>query len=1117
METLDESGDFMNDYYNLYINKTINSIINRTDDSDYNCIFIKHYRTFDIDFSELEEIIQTDVKPKFLSYTFSSSEMLEAYEPFLGWIRTEYLHLDTPLTIDRFLDKCNVYSLHRSIFKGYIENELCTREEDVIIPEISYEKSQMIKDILSIFSYLSSDTPLVIMLNRLHFAPLSTLELLEEFVKLETKPPIAVIATYNELYQLEAYMQKSWRSLVTFVETQQIQLDWSSQSNDVIDTQEEMLSQFVPVSSCYHTYVSKLNNMFHTMALEQAAHYAEIIYHKLEVEKTDVPLETKIKILLIASITYIYLGNTIKGSLICEKLRPNIRSLNNGNFHFYYYYTHILAQTYSGQFDIAAQNAATCLKYAENLKNDYFIFKAKLLQYIIHFHGWKDIYFCDFSFHIDENFYYDLKKYHFYNHLSHLCTYQHEYGEVYVKNAVVDITELDSFQEGVKWAKTIGNENFILQAYKDNVMIASCFGHFESVEFLYMKCLDILKGMNNPLEESNIYNGLGYNSIIKENYEKANHYFNKSLEILLKHNYPEEAYETLYNKSFNAITAGDYKCGCNYLLSALQIIQELGIVKIRICNKSKLYGLLALCYYYLGLDYNCYLYLNRMQRYISHILDSNNPDDFTMWDDDLFLYWFVLGMLKRSDGQLEEAEILLDKASFHMNRSRGSRFFTYPKLALEQAQLYRMLRQEKKAEKILLECMKFCKQEGYQLKYQLLSATLNHSDFRMPGSNLSPMDGVSIDKIIEKAKNLGTQKKLLQRTNDINFLTTWQDITSADVSKGMLLDNALTAIQSNFTLDHIVFLTKSGSGYEITYSNLDFLLSEENIQKIIKSVLNQTTGFVTNRTEKSFEDNKDIVSVFGVNKIASLACCPVVIKDDILSVFIGYINIHENFVENAVRLNINDLNIIRFTIRQLMDILEKLDARIHLKVMNKILAQNAITDILTGLLNRQGFLNKFKEHNKNLECYSILYIDLDSFKYYNDTFGHDIGDEILIAFSNLFRKVASEKGYCVRYGGDEFLIVLENSTETDAVVIAKAIFSNLELENHFSHIVEEKISSCLIIPDNNTVSCSIGIAQNKDEKTGITYNLSETLKHADDALYYVKKHCKRNFKTWSSL
>ena len=111
----------MNDYYNLYINKTINSIINRTDDSNYNCIFIKHYRTFDIDFSEFEELIQTNIKPKFLSYTFSSAKMLEAYEPFLGWIREEYLHLDTPLTIDKFLDKCNVNSLHRAIFKSYIE------------------------------------------------------------------------------------------------------------------------------------------------------------------------------------------------------------------------------------------------------------------------------------------------------------------------------------------------------------------------------------------------------------------------------------------------------------------------------------------------------------------------------------------------------------------------------------------------------------------------------------------------------------------------------------------------------------------------------------------------------------------------------------------------------------------------------------------------------------------------------------------------------------------------------------------------------------------------------------------------------------------------------------
>lgn len=1106
----------MNDYYNLYINKTVNSIINQTDDSNFNCIFIKHYRTFDIDVSELEEIIQTDIKPKFLSYTFSSSEMMEAYEPFLGWIRTEYLNLETPLTIDKFLDKCNVYSLHHSIFKSYIETEFCTREENVIIPEIQYEQSRMLKDILSILSYISSCKPLVIVLNRLHFAPLSTLRLLEELVKMENKPSLAIIATYNELYQSESYIQNSWQSLISLVETQQLQLDWSSQAGN-INTQEEVVSQFVPVASCYNTYVTKLNNMFHTLALEQAANYAEIIYHKLEIEKTNVPLETRVQILLIASITHIYLGNTIKSSLICEKLRPNIRSLDNNTLSFYYYYIHILAQTYSNQFDIAEQNVAFFLKYTESLNDDFFIFKAKLLECLIHFHGWKDIYFCDFSFHIDESFYYDLKKYHYYNHLSHLYTYQHEYGEIYVKNARVDISELYSFQEGIKWTKSIGNENFILQAYKDNVMIASCFGHFESADYLYKRCLDILKGMNNPLEESNIYNGLGYNSIINENYDKANHYFNKSLEILLKYNYPEEAYETLYNKSFNAITAGDYKCGCSYLLSSLQIIHELGIVKIRICNKSKMYGLLALCYYYLGLDYNCYLYLNKMQRYIAHIVDSDDEDDFTMWDDDLFLYWFVCGMLKRSAGQLEEAEQFFNKAEFHMNRSRASRFFTYPKLALEQAQLYYTLGQKEKADNILLACMDFCQQEGYQIKFQLLSSHLNHSEFRTSGSNLSPMDGVSINSIIEQAKILGTHKKLVQRTNDINFLATWQDITSVDVSKGMLLDNALTAIQSNFTLDHIIFLTKSDAKYEIAYSNLDFPLPEDSIKKIITAVSNQTTGFVTNRTEKSFEDNRDIVSVFGINQIASIACCPVVIKDEILSVFIGYIDIHENFVENSVRLNTNDLNIIRFTIRQLMDILEKLDARTHLKVMNKILAQNAITDILTGLLNRQGFLNKFKEHNKNLEYYSILYIDLDSFKYYNDTFGHDVGDEILIAFSKLFHKVTNGKGYCVRYGGDEFLIVLENAMEDDAIAVAKSIFANLELENHFSHIVEKKISNSPTIPKDNTVSCSIGIAQNKDDKSNITYNLTETLKHADDALYYVKKHCKRDFKTWSSL
>ena len=63
---------------------------------------------------------------------------------------------------------------------------------------------------------------------------------------------------------------------------------------------------------------------------------------------------------------------------------------------------------------------------------------------------------------------------------------------------------------------------------------------------------------------------------------------------------------------------------------------------------------------------------------------------------------------------------------------------------------------------------------------------------------------------------------------------------------------------------------------------------------------------------------------------------------------------------------------------------------------------------------------------KQLNC-SIMYLDLDHFKYYNDTFGHSVGDVIIKAFADIFRKASEGEGDVIRFGGDEFLIVIESA------------------------------------------------------------------------------------------
>ena len=88
-------------------------------------------------------------------------------------------------------------------------------------------------------------------------------------------------------------------------------------------------------------------------------------------------------------------------------------------------------------------------------------------------------------------------------------------------------------------------------------------------------------------------------------------------------------------------------------------------------------------------------------------------------------------------------------------------------------------------------------------------------------------------------------------------------------------------------------------------------------------------------------------------------------------------------------------------------------------------------DTLTGLYNRAGLEEKVRKMEKESGgCLGILFTDLDNFKYYNDTFGHDTGDDILRSVARFLKKQLRQQDMVFRYGGDEFLVLMPD-TELD--------------------------------------------------------------------------------------
>jgi GGDEF domain-containing protein len=144
------------------------------------------------------------------------------------------------------------------------------------------------------------------------------------------------------------------------------------------------------------------------------------------------------------------------------------------------------------------------------------------------------------------------------------------------------------------------------------------------------------------------------------------------------------------------------------------------------------------------------------------------------------------------------------------------------------------------------------------------------------------------------------------------------------------------------------------------------------------------------------------------------------------------------------------------TIKKNTEKLEKIveERTKELNEANERLYSLATTDNLTGAMNRMQIIDKMENIMYNIRSFddalfSILFIDLNNFKYYNDNFGHDIGDMLLIEMITFFRDHIRSNDFLGRYGGDEFIIVYPNMNEDIVPKVIKNLIKAMDAKKRF--------------------------------------------------------------------
>ncbi len=158
------------------------------------------------------------------------------------------------------------------------------------------------------------------------------------------------------------------------------------------------------------------------------------------------------------------------------------------------------------------------------------------------------------------------------------------------------------------------------------------------------------------------------------------------------------------------------------------------------------------------------------------------------------------------------------------------------------------------------------------------------------------------------------------------------------------------------------------------------------------------------------------------------------------------------------------------------------------------LKQEVMTDSLTGLPNRKCFEAELKarasEALERTKPLSVLMVDIDHFKTFNDTFGHQVGDQVLRLVARSLMEGIKDQDMAARYGGEEFVIILPDTTLPNAEKVANALRERIAAKDIINQAKGEKLGR---------LSISLGVAQLHHGES-----MTNLIERSDRALYKAK-------------
>ena len=439
-------------------------------------------------------------------------------------------------------------------------------------------------------------------------------------------------------------------------------------------------------------------------------------------------------------------------------------------------------------------------------------------------------------------------------------------------------------------------------------------------------------------------------------------------------------------------------------------------------------------------------------------------------------------------------------AKKYMDKIEGDSYYTYMEYAYAISLYYDRIGKSDEKGKVLEEIYEFYTKGNFKGRAERVKSLIEDAFY---GQNTDfAREALPVKAILDICELVGAKLELENRDKDTNFLALFNETISRDQGCVLeVIEDAVNMIQNTYNLDRAILLEKSGERCMMTYSHGAIKLNVKDMGVIFQFFDGYKAEFITHRIENNYQMYSEALEKFNMDEIATAIGVPVIKDGELKRVFIGIVDVHRSYTGNRTYLNKHNLTVVKYAVHQLSDAIKRIKSNCVIKAMNQELEKSSVTDQLTGIYNRMG-LDKLIKQGLG-EKGTLLYLDLDYFKKYNDTYGHDVGDLILKSFATILADNVKNIGYAIRYGGDEFVAIIPDKDEQ----FGKQLATNINKEFMDNYEVQVAIEGQLI-------SSSMGVAEYDDSsKEGI----EQGLKAADLALYEVKNQGRGTVICWSEL